>query len=365
MSFTVQEILELTQGRLANGDALGESMSQIRVTNAAPLAMTRESDVGFFFSREYEKEILSAKPGVLVTAEPFVQPLQASGLPLWKKTAVIACRDPYFAMALVSEKIAERTSTVTHIPGSRAHTAEPKVHPTAVVDPSAKLGRGVEIQAYCVIEAGAEIGDGTLVYPHAYIGPRVKIGKDGVLFSRVTLYEWTEIGDRVRLHSGVVLGADGFGYAPKLEGKNPTDHQKIYHLGRVLVGDDVEIGANSLADRSTFGETHIASKVKIDNHCHLGHNARVDEGAILCGGVCLAGGAHVGKFAYVGGMTGIGNRVHIGEYAKIGAMAMIANDVPANSVAIGNPQRDYRSHYRIHALLNRMLEEHESKRSKK
>ncbi len=353
-SFSVQDILNLTQGRLVNGEALGDRALSIRIEKAQTLSNSRETDIAFFFSPEYQNEVPLAQAGILITGDAFVTPLQASGLPFLKSTALISCADPYLAMAKVSEVLAESLSTVSHLPGkSRGETF---IHPSAVIDPSAKLGKGVRIGAGTVIEADVTIGDGTIIYPQCFIGPACKIGRDGVLFPRVTLYEWTEIGDRVRLHSGVVLGADGFGYAP-----NGGVHQKIYHLGRVTLGHDVEIGSNSMVDRGTFGDSKIGNGVKIDNHCHLGHNAEVGEGSILCGGACMAGGAKLGKYVTVGGITGIGNRVHVGDYSKVGGASAVDKDCPPYSTVVGSPIRDKRAHFRIQALLNKMLKDHEKK----
>jgi UDP-3-O-[3-hydroxymyristoyl] glucosamine N-acyltransferase len=323
--FSVAQIVEWTAGRLANAQALGPLASLIRVVRPSPLSGSTTQDCCFFFSKDYQAEIPTASPGVLITAEPFLGPLEASGLPLWKKSAVIACKDPYFAMAVLSEKFAASLSSVAHLEASDGVT---EVHPSALVSGSAKLASGVKIAANCVIEAGVSIGVGTTLYPGVFIGRDSKIGDRCVLFPHVTLYEQTELGNRVRIHAGSTLGADGFGYAPKIEEGKPVGHQKIYHLGNVVVGDDVEIGANSMVDRATIGSTIIGAKVKIDNHVHIGHNSVLHEGAILCGGVCLAGGTIIGKFAYIGGMAGIGNKAEIGAYSKVGAMSLVDKDVP-------------------------------------
>lgn len=357
--FSAAQILEWTSGRFVNAEVISGDLAEIYVDRLAPLAGSQSRDCCFFFSKAYESEVLSAAPGILITAEPFVTPLQTSGLPVWKKSAIIACRDPYFSMAVLSEKFAARRAAqvfAATVPG------ESIVHPSAVVSPIAKIGLGVQIGPNCVIEDGAEIGDGTILYPGVYVGRDVKIGEKCEIFPGVTLYELTQIGNRVRIHAGSVMGADGFGYAPRFENGMPVEHQKIYHLGRVVISDDVEIGANSMVDRATIGETFIGTMVKIDNHVHVGHNSTLHEGAVLCGGVCLAGGTTIGKFAYIGGMAGIGNKASIGDYAKIGAMSLVDKDVPAHGTSVGNPQRSHRDHFKAHALLNRLVADKDRKK---
>lgn len=357
--FSVAQILEWTSGRLVNAEAIGSTLAEIFVNRPAPLAGSQSGDCCFFFSKDYQSEVLSASPGVLITAEPFVAPLQASGLPVWKTSAIIACRDPYFALALLSEKFsAYRASKIF----AQTLPSESSVHTSAVVSPLAKVGLGVRIGPHCVIEDGAEIGARSVLYPGVYVGRDVKIGEDCEIFPSVTLYDLTQIGNRVRIHASSVIGADGFGYVPKFEGGVPVEHQKIFHLGRVVISDDVEIGASSMVDRATFGETFIGPKVKIDNHVHVGHNSVLHEGAILCGGVGLAGGTVIGKFAYIGGMAGIGNKAVVGDYAKIGAMSMVDKDVPVNGTSVGNPPRTHRDHFKAHAILNRLVAERDRKK---
>ena len=226
---------------------------------------------------------------------------------------------------------------------------------------TAVLGAGVTLGAHCVVEDRAQIGAGSILYPSCYIGKGASLGKNCVLFPGVTLYEWTQLGDRVRIHAGTVLGADGFGYAPRKEGGRVQGHQKIYHLGRVVVGNDVEMGAQCAVDRGTLGETRIESHVKLDNFVHLGHNSRLDEGAIICGGTCLAGNSSVGKYAYVGGLVGVTNHVHIGDRANVCALTLVSKDVQAGEVVGGNPQRSHAEHFRAHALLNKLLTDRRSK----
>lgn len=363
-SFSVREIAEIIQGRLVNEKEVEGRLDLIQVERPAALAGSGGRDLAFFFSRAYEQELVTAAPGILVTGEAFVGPLTAAQLPFWRSTAVLACRDPYLAMGILSEKFAPLLSTVAHLPASSSEQAilkKPEVHPSAVVAASAQLGDGVKIGPNCVIEDGAQIGAGTVLYSGCYVGPGCSVGRDCVLFPGVVLYEWTQLGDRVRIHANSVLGADGFGYAPRKSGGVPEGHQKIYHLGRVVVGDDVEMGALTTVDRGTLGDTQIRSQAKLDDQVHIGHNCSVGEGAVICGATGLAGGAIIGKFAYIGGLAGISNQVQVGDGAKVGAMSLVTKDVPARGTVVGNPQREYREHFRVHALLNKLLEERRSK----
>lgn len=362
---SVSEVCQLVGGRVVNAELLGAALDRIRVERPGALGRSQAAELAFFFSPTFQKELPSARPGILITGEPFVKPLAASGLPLWKTSAVIACVDPYMAMALLSEKFATALSTVVHTPASRAAEAaesfgKPQIHATAVVDPTAELAAGVQIGARAFVDAHVRIGAGTVVYPGVYIGPDVTVGERCVLFPNVTIYEQARLGNDVRVHAGSVIGSDGFGYAPKTapgpDGKTEVvGHQKIYHLGRVIIGDDVEIGSLCCVDRGTIEDTVVEKGAKIDNQVHLGHNSRVGEGAILCGALALAGNASVGKFAYVGGLTGITNHVHVGDRAKVAAMSLLSKDVPPGATAVGSPQREHGEHFRLHAMLNRMV----------
>lgn len=363
--FTVAQIVEWTSGRVANAESLGSALATMSVSAPAPLAGSGPSDCAFFFAKSYQAELVRAAPAVLITGEAFIAPLAASGLPLWKKSAVIACPDPYLAMAVLSGKFAE-LSTVAHLPSELSARKGPAyVHATASVDPTAKLGEGVEIGAGSVVAAGARIGAGSIIYPRVYIGDGVEIGAACVLFPGVTLYEKTKLGDRVRIHAGSTIGADGFGYAPRMENGKPVEHVKIYHFGRVVIGNDVEIGANTMVDRATLGDATIGDGAKLDNHVHIGHNCVIGEGAILCGMVGLAGGTTIGKFAYIGGMSALGNKAVIGDYAKVAGMSMVDKDIAPGAVSMGNPQRTPRNHFKAHAILNRLVAEHDRKKGAK
>ena len=356
-SFSVRDILSWVTangGRVANGSSQSPLVHRL-----SPLAESRAGSLAFFFSRAYQNELVQAEPSVLVTGEDFIKPMEAAGLPLWKSAVIIATRDPYLAMAQISGQFAEKLSTVAHMTSPSDGI---EIHPSAVVDRLANLSPGVRVGANCVIEADVQVGRGTVFYPGCYVGRGVTIGQSCVFFPRVTLYEWAQVGNRVRVHAGAVIGADGFGYAQRIENGKPVEHQKIYHLGRVVIGDDVEIGANSCIDRGTVGDTKIASKAKIDNQVQVGHNCQIGEGAIICGCVGMAGSSSVGPWAMVGGLTGLCNQVHVGAGAKVGAGSLMSKDVEPGGTGVGNPQREQKEFFKVHAILSRMLAERQSRR---
>jgi UDP-3-O-[3-hydroxymyristoyl] glucosamine N-acyltransferase len=274
--------------------------------------------------------------------------MEKAGLPLWKSSIVIAVADPYWAMARLSALFASHATPQASGPA--------QIHPSAVVDSSARLSDGVVIGPQCVIEAAAEIGEGTRLHAGVVVGRGVTIGAHGEIFPNVSIYSGTTIGTHFRCHSGTVIGSDGFGYAPIRDQGKVVGHEKIYHLGGVRIGNHVEIGANSCVDRGTLGDTLIEDHVKADNLVQIAHNAIAREGAILCGCSGLAGGSVLGRFAYLGGQACVVNKAAVGDGAMVGAASLITKDVaPGESVA-GSPQRPIKEHLRVNAYLNRLVD---------
>ncbi|MGE0615361.1 MAG: UDP-3-O-(3-hydroxymyristoyl)glucosamine N-acyltransferase [Bacteriovoracia bacterium] len=362
MAFTVADVLQWTKGRLVNGDVIGARAQSIRVEKPSMLVGSGERDVAFFFSRDYEKEVVMAAPGVLIIGEPFARPLEQAKLPFWSHTAVIACLDPYWAMAVCTEKLVAANPEQPAVAREAQASGRTFVHPLATVDASATIGEGSWVGPGCVIEAGVSLGARCVLRAHVFLGEHSRVGDDCALFPHVTIYSHSQIGARVRVHAGAVIGADGFGYAPKIEQGKPVGHQKIHHSGRAVLGDDVEIGANACVDRGTFGDTILEKHVKLDNHVQVAHNAHVGEGAVICGSTALAGNSSVGPYAYIGGLTGVINKVHVGAGAKVAALSLISKDVEPGAVMAGNPQRDHRLHFKAHAALNKLVGDRKSKR---
>ncbi len=209
----------------------------------------------------------------------------------------------------------------------------PGVHPAAYVDDSAKLGHGVRVGPHAIVQAQAVLGDNVRVGAGAYIGRHVKVGAGTIVFPHAALYERVVVGANCILHAGSVVGADGFGFT-RHEGR----HKKIPQIGGVVVGDDVEIGANSCIDAGTMEPTRIGSGTKIDNLVQVGHNCVIGERVILCGGVCIAGSAVVENDVTLAGQSGVAGHITIGAGTTVAAGAGVISDVAPRSVVAGFPQ---------------------------
>jgi UDP-3-O-[3-hydroxymyristoyl] glucosamine N-acyltransferase len=223
------------------------------------------------------------------------------------------------------------------------------VHPTAVIDPGAKLGAEVSVGPNVVVEAGASIGDRTVLMANVYVGHDSAIGADCWLYPNVTVREECTLGDRVLVHPGAVLGADGFGYV-----REGAVYQKVPQVGIVQIGDDVEIGANTCIDRATTGATVIGSGSKIDNLVQVGHNVVLHENVIVVAQVGVSGSTEVGRNATIAGQAGIGGHLQIGEGAVIAGQAGVSKSVPARTQVSGYPAQPHAIAKRIHALTMRL-----------
>lgn len=234
---------------------------------------------------------------------------------------------------------------------SRRRKPSPAIHSTAIMEEGVKLGENISIGAFCYIGANSEIGDGTVIYPLCYIGENCKIGRNVLIYAQVTVYENVEIGDNCIVHSGAVIGADGFGYV-----KEGNRNLKIPHIGKVIIEEDVEIGANTTIDRATMGETRIGKGTKIDNLVQIAHNVQIGENSIIVAQVGLSGSVKIGKNVTLAGQAGVADHIRIGDNATIAAQAGVIGNVPPNRVYSGYPARPHGKQMRILALLQRLPE---------
>jgi UDP-3-O-[3-hydroxymyristoyl] glucosamine N-acyltransferase len=223
---------------------------------------------------------------------------------------------------------------------------QPGVHPTAVIAPDARLAEDVIIRPYVVVESGVEVGQGTYLGAGVCLGEGAQIGSHCVLYPRVSVYPGARIGNRVILHSGVVVGSDGFGYV-FAEGH----YEKFPQLGGVVIEDDVEIGSNSTVDRGSLGVTVIGQGSKIDNLVQIAHNVRVGRHCVIAAQTGISGSAEIGDYVVIGGQVGVADHVRIEERAMIGGQAGIFRVIRKGTKVWGTPARPLDEFKKMYAQL--------------
>lgn len=232
-----------------------------------------------------------------------------------------------------------------------AHRPPAGVHPTAVVDLTASVGLGVSIGPHCVIGPRVKIGDGCVLTAGVFVGADGAMGRGCLLHPRVTILDRCVLGDGCVLHSGVVIGADGFGYRPDPAGRGVV---KVPHIGRVEIGNGVEIGANSCIDRAKFGSTVIGDGTKIDNLVQIAHNCRIGRCCLIAAGTGIAGSVTVGDGVMMGGQVGIADNLIIGPGARLAAQSGVSKSVEPKGTVFGTPARDLGDFHKESAVLGKL-----------
>jgi UDP-3-O-[3-hydroxymyristoyl] glucosamine N-acyltransferase len=261
--------------------------------------------------------------------------------------AVLRARDPYLAYT--------RALRLFHPEPS----FEPFVHPAAVIDGSASVASDVWIGAHVVIGREAFIGPGVRLYPNVTIYDGVRVGASSVIHSGASIREGCVLGERVVVYNNAVIGSDGFGYAKDEEGR----WLKIPQAGRVVIEDDVEIGAGATIDRASVGETRIKRGVKIDNLVQIGHSCAVGEDSLLCAQVGLAGSSHIGRRVILAGQAGVAGHLNIGDDVVLTAKSATSHDIPAGKIISGIPAFDNKEWLRSTAAFRRLGEMHRTIRA--
>ncbi|MBZ5598180.1 MAG: UDP-3-O-(3-hydroxymyristoyl)glucosamine N-acyltransferase [Acidobacteriia bacterium] len=327
MKRSLKEIAKLVQGHV-----LGDG--NVEVTGIASMQSAMAGDLVFV---EDEKELgaaLESKAGAVITGEFAAG--KASAKPL------LVCAQPRLAFARAAQML---SAGAAHVEG---------IHPSAIVHSSARLGKNVSVGERVVIGENVEVGDGTRIGGGCVIGARVKIGSDCQLYPNVTVYDGARLGERVIVHAGAVLGSDGFGYVCD----QATGHyEKFPQVGRLEIGDDVEIGANATVDRGALDVTRIGRGTKIDNLVHVGHNVQIGEDVVIAAQTGLSGSAVVEKNVVIGGQVGIADHVRIEEGAILGAQSGIPSKKVIRGKGVvfwGTPARPIREYLKELAVLARL-----------
>ena len=299
MSFTLQELADLCGGEL-RGDAAQ------KITGAAALLEAAPGEITFYADPRYMTRLKKTRASAIFVPPDFSEKTAA---------AQIRVANPSKAFEQIVLKLAPKP--ITFAPG---------IHATAVIDPSAKIGKGASIQPHAVIEGNVKIGDNTVIGAGSYVGHESMIGEACLIYPNVTIRERTKIGARVIIHSGAVIGADGFGFE-LVEGR----HRKIPQIGIVQIDDDVEIGANTTIDRARFGRTWIQEGVKIDNLVQIAHNVVIGKHSIIAAQTGVSGSTRVGEKVMMAGQVGVIGHLIIEDNTIIAAQSGISKDLPGGA----------------------------------
>ncbi|MFL5502150.1 MAG: UDP-3-O-(3-hydroxymyristoyl)glucosamine N-acyltransferase [Gemmatimonadaceae bacterium] len=319
-TITAEAIAALVSGELV-GDAGAE------VTGVAPLDRADANDLSILSSARYAPMMAATKAGVVLVDPEF---RDAPG-------------DPQ-ARIIVDKPLEKLLGLLPRLYPAEAPT--PGVAATARIGRGVMLGKRVAIGEHAVIGTGSTIGEDAVIGANCVVGDRVSVGAGSRLWPSVTIYPGVTIGARAVVHSGARIGCDGFGYVFR-----DGAHQKIPHVGRCIIGDDVEIGANTTIDRGSIDDTVIGSGTKIDNLVHVAHNVRIGEKCLLMAQVGVAGSATVGDGAILAGQAGISGHISIGAGARVAAQAGVFGNIPAAETWSGYPARPHRDSLRASAAL--------------
>jgi UDP-3-O-[3-hydroxymyristoyl] glucosamine N-acyltransferase len=306
-----------------------------RISNVAPLDTALASDITFLDQAKYAAALADSRAGACLLTSRF-----AAAAP--ESLAVLVTPEPYRAFVAVARALfpaALRPSSLFAVSGRS---------PDARVHASARIEAGVTIDPLAIVGPGAEIGAGTLIAAGAVIGPGVRIGRDCAIGAGASVL-CALIGDRVIIHPGARIGQDGFGYLP-----SPRGHQKIPQARRVIIQDDVEIGANTTVDRGSTRDTVIGEGTKIDNLVQIAHNVSIGRHCLIAGQTGISGSSQVGDFVMMGGQVGLADHVSIGAGAMLGAKAGLMSDVPAGGKWLGSPAEPVRDFMKGVAVVRRL-----------
>jgi UDP-3-O-[3-hydroxymyristoyl] glucosamine N-acyltransferase len=310
-------VIDRTLGELAEicgAELVGDP--RVRIKGPASLAEAEPDDLSFFGHLRYQKELEATRAAAVVVPR---------GLAVSRPDVARLVADDANAAFELAIRSFDRLP----------RRPPPGVHPTAVIAPDAELGRDVAIGAYCVVGEGASIGDGAALHAHVVVSRGARIGAGTEIRSHVTLYDGVTIGARCLIHAGAVIGSDGFGFDPVVGAGGLERWAKVPQAGTVVIGDEVEIGANSTVDRGRFRATRIASGAKLDNLVHVGHNVEVGEHALLIAQVGVAGSTRIGRGAVLAGQCGISTHLEIGAGARVGPGSKVFEDLEAGRDYMG------------------------------
>ena len=323
MDFSAQQIASFVQGEIV-GDA------NVTVNTFAKIEEGKPGSITFLSNPKYEHFIYDTDASIVLVNRDFIpeKPIKAT---------LIKVDNAYETLAKLMTLY------------EQSKTQNKGIASTAIIAKSAKIGKDVYIGAYVVIDDDVVIGDDTQIYPHTYVGKNASVGEGSLIYSGVNIYHDCQIGNHVTLHSGVVIGADGFGFAPTPEGYN-----KIPQIGNVIIEDNVEIGANTCVDRATMGSTIVHKGVKLDNLIQIAHNDEIGANTVMAAQAGVAGSAKVGEWCVIAGQVGITGHLTVGNHVILGPQSGIISSIKDNSRLIGSPPMEEKPFFKSQAVLRKL-----------
>ncbi len=323
MEFTAKQIAQLIGGRV-------EGNENAAVCTFAKIEEGQEGAISFLSNPKYTHYLYDTKSTIVLVNEDLLLEHAVSA-------TLIRVPNAYEAVAKLLQIYEQMKPRKTGI------------DPLAFVSSKATIGKDVFIGAFACIGDGVVIGDGSQIFPHAVIGDGAMLGAGCIVYPNVTIYQGCRLGNKVTVHAGSVIGADGFGFAP-----NPEGYDKIPQIGIVVIEDNVEIGANTCIDRSTMGQTVIHKGVKLDNLIQVAHNCEIGENTVMSAQVGIAGSTKVGSWCMFGGQVGIAGHISIGDHVNLGAQSGVPSSIKANQTLIGTPPMEPTPYFKSQAIFRRL-----------
>lgn len=326
MKYKLSEILKLFKNPEVTGS------EDIEITAIASLEKAKEGELSFLGNKKYSPEVPKSKASVILLPRSYTGETPAQAV-------IVKLDNPSVELAKICMLIEKELYP----------KPEATIHPSATIHHSAKIGEGVYIGPNVVISEDVYIGDRVILRANNFIGKGAKIEEDAYLMPNAVIMDYCEIGKRCRIQSGAVIGSDGYGY----EFVNGV-HERVPQVGKVVLEDDVDIGANTCIDRARFDKTLIGAGTKVDNLVQIAHNVQVGKGALIVSQVGISGSTKLGNYCVLGGQVGVAGHLNIGDGAMIGGQSGINGDVPAKAYMRGSPARPYMQAHKIDALLGHL-----------
>lgn len=314
MEFTARQIAELIGGTIEGNEA-------VAISKVVKIDEDADSGLSFLANPKYEQFIYTTGADLVIVSNDFKPEKEI-------KATLIRVENPYLAIASLLDMY------------NKMKLEKSGISELAFVDETATIGENVYIGAYAFIGKGAKVADGARIYPQAYIGDNTTIGENSTVFAGARLYYDTILGKDCTIHSGVIIGSDGFGFAPNEDG----EFVKVAQTGNVVIEDNVEIGSNTTIDRATIGSTIIRKGVKLDNLIQIAHNVEIGENTVIAAQTGVSGSTKIGKNCMIGGQVGIVGHIKIGDNVKIQAQAGVPSNVKDGEIIMGSPAINLRQY---------------------